>query len=431
MTLTVVRDGAERQDRLAVLDGGVELPVWSAGASVSRWNGESETPSGYEPFTEQVADSVGSWWQLPRAVEQSGYLYGGGVTRAGEVHALKTDLRTGLTEVKALRAFTVPDDHNNPAVLAQPGKPLVVAVTEHNGATYVYRESTTGTLSTLAQVGGTLSWPSDASYMQLYRLPGTDRLVLLTRSGDANERWYWRVSEDYGTTWAAAQLIITAADNKQFYLATVQVGSRLRCVGYGHPSLSSIHSLGVFSLDLTNGSIDTLDGGAPLGTVGTGISSSAPPLAYTAPGGTSSRLFDIGAGAEPEVVFATWTGNGAASYRYARAGNGWTPRTLALAGATIGDSLDKRYLGGMSLPNPTPGGTVYLSREDAGTWRLEKHTTTDGGATWVTRQMQSSTRPLARPYCPVGRTISGPEVVLNELTRYASFTDYAGRAVAL
>src|SRR5437868_9629272 len=78
-----------------------------------------------------VYDVAWCWWTQPRATRLGDTLYLGGIASSGEVFAAAHHLHDGSTD-RFVLAQLEPDDHNNPALVAVPGKRLLAFYSRHD-----------------------------------------------------------------------------------------------------------------------------------------------------------------------------------------------------------------------------------------------------------------------------------------------------------
>ena len=78
-----------------------------------------------------VDDLAWCWWTQPRATRIGNIVFLGGISSDGEVFAATLDVRDGSVR-KASLARLEPDDHNNPALVATRGKPLLAFYCRHD-----------------------------------------------------------------------------------------------------------------------------------------------------------------------------------------------------------------------------------------------------------------------------------------------------------
>jgi hypothetical protein len=194
---------------------------------------------------------------------------------------------------------------------------------------------------------------------------------------------------------------------QQGYIGTVPTaadGDVLRVALTGHPTSSTIHDIYYCEIDMGTGDITSADGLTTHGNLkdGTGL-----PINVTATlekivdtdtaGGHNARLFDVSDGTTPEVVWGDWTTDtDMVYYRTAYSGGTWTADSIVAAGVTFGYLPTIHYNGGVMFPQDTPGGLVYLSREDAGTWTIEQWDDSGGWSRTKTLATATATK-IVRP----------------------------------
>src|SRR6185312_11685260 len=71
------------------------------------------------------------WWTRPRATRIGDAVFIGAMDSLGQELAIRYDLKTGTSE-KAILARFEDDDHNNPALVAVAGKPLIAFYSRHD-----------------------------------------------------------------------------------------------------------------------------------------------------------------------------------------------------------------------------------------------------------------------------------------------------------
>jgi len=81
--------------------------------------------------TALIPDMAWCWWTRPRATRIGDAVFFAALDSEGGMVVARHDLATKTTERARLAAFE-DDDHNNPAVIAQPGKPLVCFYSRHD-----------------------------------------------------------------------------------------------------------------------------------------------------------------------------------------------------------------------------------------------------------------------------------------------------------
>lgn len=154
-----------------------------------------------------------------------------------------------------------------------------------------------------------------------------------------------------------------------------------------HPFSSDHHDIYYGEIrrrGLSAESWDVVSAGAVVGnlTSGAGLpfDESSFEAVYHAASGERTRLFDVG---KDSVAFATFGADNIARYKYARrSASGWSVRAVVEGGLPFQGIGVRNYYGGMAISVLNPG-LITLSREDNGTWLVERYLTMDGGATWA------------------------------------------------
>lgn len=329
-----------------------------------------------------------------------------------------------MTVTKRTFDVVTSDDHNAPCILAPADAVPILAWTLHGANSNVYVKRGSGAALDFASMAATqtVTFGSQVTYAQLFRISGNDLILFARYRASSDYRWGFIRSADYGATWTAMTHLFSAPEAGHYYMDPVRVGDVLRVVLFQF-AVGDIYYL---EIDLVTGAITRSDG-TNLGNLsGTNLPITPPTAARiydTVTGG--ARLLDVSAATDPEVAFVTWTSEADATYRYLKRTSGtWgSVKTIEAAGQGLGVQSD-RYYGGVSFPSPTAGGTLYLAREEAGSWYIEKHVTANGGDTWTVTELAAAGVPLVRPYCPLGRS-SGPEVLWHRIPSYSSYTSWS------
>jgi hypothetical protein len=385
-----------------------------------------------------VDDLAWCWWTQPRATRLGDRIVLGGIASDGAVLAATFDARTGATE-KAVLARLESDDHNNPAVLAVAGKPLLAFYSRHDADDALrYRAS--------ARPDDISEWREErrlrlggiTTYAQAHALG--DEVHVLTRVADT--RWGYARSDDWGESWHAPRDFLALETDQETYVATALLpdGRSLRVAVAGHPKdyeRQPWHAIAACVVDLPTGAVALPSDGTVVANLrdGTGLPLRGADLelVHEAPPGRTLNLFDVADGERFEIAFVSKVADDAstrdARYHVARAADGgWEVEDVVEAGTIFGYIHAGFYVGGMAFPHDTAGGRVYLAREEAGIWRLERWDRS-GGAWGATASLAASQTRVVRPW-PVRDPPPGVEVVALSLERYEDeYTETLSRLV--
>jgi hypothetical protein len=373
------------------------------------------------------------WWTRPRATRVEDDVYFGAIESGGGIVAARLNLETRAVERATLAKFE-DDDHNNPALLAVPGRPLLCFYSRHDAEEGLrYRRSRAPLDLSDWEPEQLLTFGGSTTYAQVHHV--ADELHLFTRVDET--RWGWRCSTDWAASWEAPRDFLAFDTDQQVYMATALLGDghTLRVAVSGHPKeyeTKPLHDVWVCLIDLATGAVTTPNGGKLLGNLRTGAGL---PLDYgslelvqrTAVDRTVN-LFDVSSGPVFEIAFVSKIkdDHSTRDARYHIAAlreGGWHIDDVAAAGSKFGYIDAGLYVGGMAFPERAAAGQVYLTREEDGLWHLEQwRRDRDGG--WSGRNLVTpSPVRLARPWVvwPPAASIG---VVALALERYADDSYY-------
>lgn len=368
-------------------------------------------------------DALASWWSGPQAIKVGGSYYLTGISATGkQVAGIIPADGTSATRVEI--GTTDADDHNTPGMLVESDQVAIVAWCGHNADNNinVRKGQSVGSLSDLL-AATTINCGGATTYAQLYREPGTSNIIIFTRIAD--RYWYLVRSTDWGESWGTPTALFDAGISNKSYVTAAQEGALLRVAVYGHPTSSTLHEIYACTISLATGEIAKLDGTAVdnfLTPTALPVAVSSLTLVYDPPEGSNVRLFDVSD--QWEIGFCEWTSDDDAAYKYLHYDDGtFTKRDMVATGAVFGYDAATHYHGGMAFPRPAVGGVVYLTREDDSVWTLERWQTANGGQSWTTTVLFTSTAKLIRPMAVVG----GSGVIVRYAPHYgAIYTDYDG-----
>lgn len=359
------------------------------------------------------------WWTVPRAVEVAGITYVAAVADDGVISVVTYD-GAGYARYKV--GTTVDgDDHHVPALVIDPARAPIVVWSEHNANALIqYRiGSGPGVLPTAGTPLRTISFAGAISYQEVFASSAGDLTVLCRR---ASRYWMATQSDDWAESWGTPATILDFGVGDQGYIIASQAGDSIVCGTFGNPINSDQHDIGYMVINLATGAITDVEG-----TVLGNLSGTNLPLipatfehAYTAPTDGNTRLMAV---APEAVAYVSWddTDQDATAMCCISewSGSAWVETQLVTPGEALDPGEGNTQYGGMAFG---ADGALFISREDAGTWTIEKWTA-DGG--WsLDEVIASSFDPIVRPTCPVGASV-GPEVVWHEVLSYTNFAAWS------
>lgn len=375
-----------------------------------------------------VADLSWCWWTQPRATRVGERLFLGGIASNGEVYAATLDVRDRTVE-KVVLARLEPDDHNNPAILAVPGKPVLAFYSRHDADNVVrYRIGSRDEDIGEWHEERELRFDGITTYAQAHAVG--DAVHLFTRVGDT--RWGYDRSDDWGEAWHRPTDFLALPTDQETYMSTAlrADGRTLRVAVAGHPKnyeRQPWHEIRACVVDLVTGDISLPSGRRLLASLRDGaglpVSGAELELVYEAPSERTVNLFDVSDGGIFEIAFVSKVSGDEstddARYHVASLRDGaWRTEQVAPAGAIFGYIHAGFYVGGIAFPHETAGGRVLLSREQRGLWHLERWDRADGGAWSLAHEVfDPSPARIVRPW-PVRNPPTGLDIVALALEHY-------------
>jgi len=368
------------------------------------------------------------WFQDPRAVQVGGGLgrtYAGWIAQNGDITVGSFDPRRGRTLTHVVGRW-IHDDHASPSLLVEPDRRLTVFWAVHNGGSVQYRTTLRpldirawGPVHRLyANLPGNLG----ITYTDPVAVPAErDRLYMFWRGPDWGTDYLTRS----GGRWSSARELIDEPGQRPYVKVAGNGYDRIGLAfNDAHPG-EAVSS--VYFAEYRHGSLWTA-GGRWIRRIDSGpMAPSDGDLVYDGRAtGVPSWVWDVAydSSQRPVIVYATFPSPGNHVYWYARwDGHRWTSHFLTYAGGTISPGGPEIYYsGGIALDHSNPS-VVYLSRK-AGRWfRVERWSTSDGGAHWRHTPVAVRAADQVRPVVPRGAG-GGPISVLWMSGHYGYYIHY-------
>jgi|GEM_PF-1568021 hypothetical protein len=383
--------------------------------------------------TPLIQDMAWCWWTRPRATRIETSVYFAALDHGGGMIAARHDLRTGATERARLAAFE-DDDHNNPALLAVAGKPLICFYSRHDAEEGMrYRMSVEPLSLAEWHPEQKLDFGGCTTYAQAH--PCGSEVHLFTRVD--GPRWAWRMSPDWGQTWLPHRDFLAFDTDWLIYMPTALLadGRTLRVAVSGHPREAShkpLHDLWACLVDLQSGAVTLASDGRQIANLRTGenlpLNFTALELVHRTATDRTANLFDVSSGPVFELGYASKLKDDATTrdgwHHVAALRDGqWQVEDIAPTGGKFGYVDAGFYVGSISFPPHARSGQLYLTREQDGLWHFEFwHRHRDG--TWSgTDLLPPGPTRLTRPWAV---SPPSPELaaVALALERYADDSYY-------
>ena len=387
----------------------------------------------HQPPFRVVDDMAWCWWTRPRATRIGNHVYFAAMDHAGGMIAARYEIGTGLTERVKLAQFE-DDDHNNPALLAVEGRPLVCFYSRHDAEEGLrYRISKSPLALDDWQPEQLLTFEGSTTYAQVHNVAGT--LHLFTRVNET--RWGWCMSTNWAQTWSAPRDFLSFDTDQQVYMATSLLadGHTLRVAVSGHPKeyeKKPLHDVWACLVDLETGVVTLPSSAREIGNLKTGagmpLDYSALELVHKTAPDRTANLFDVSSGPVFEIGYVTkikddmTTRDGWHHVASLRDGH-WVVDDIAPTGRKFGYIDAGLYVGSIAFPERAAGGQLYLTREAEGLWHFEYWLRGADGKWNATQLAAPGPQRLTRPW-PVSPPSPKLSVVALGLERYADDSYY-------
>lgn len=374
-----------------------------------------------------IEDMAWCWWTRPRACRIGSTVHFAAIDHGGGMVVATYDLGDGAVRRVRLAEFE-DDDHNNPALVAVPGRPLVCFYSRHDAPEGLrYRISTAPLSLEEWHPEQVLDFGGSTTYAQVHQVG--EELHLFTRVDET--RWSWRLSSDWARSWDAPRDLLAFDTDQQVYMATSLLadGQTMRVAVSGHPKeyeRKPLHDVWACMVDLATGSVTLPASGREIGNLRTGagmpLDYPALELVHRTPADRTANLFDVSSGPVFEIAYVSKIKDDGSTRdaRYHVAAlrpTGWQVDDIVPAGRKFGYIDAGLYVGGMAFPEHAASGQVYLTRESEGSWHFELWRRNEGRWTAEALAAPGPTR-MARPWA-VSPPAEDLAVVALALERYA------------
>ncbi|ANA85495.1 hypothetical protein PBI_BLUEBERRY_33 [Gordonia phage Blueberry] len=402
---------------------------------------KAATKRAVDPLTNGlvVTDLMNSWWCLPRchynAIRQR--LYVGGVTRGGTQKIVEYDLRNRSTREfwLPISSRRTPDDHNVPAFCIEDDRPPIVAYDHHSEDKIVRirRGITPHDLGTLLpeqtiDVSVTVTDSTGVSYVQIVEKPGdANGFAIMVRVDSPTAiGWYVIRTADGGATWSAPWRL-----HGKSYQTWRRNGNVLQMWVSDNPQNNV--GLYAFRINLSTGVMTNHAGtvvGGNFWTDTTIVTQGNMTFIASKTLPESVRLFDISQDGTTALV-GPFNHNTLTSMTYSTLARPSSAVYTPLIGAGVPFGYNASfYVGGMCFG--LTDSDVYLIRENAGKWTVEKWRRTSG--TWALDRVLYTApagAKLGRPQFPYKG--DGSWITFGQYWQYAAanFTDYYAEQIVL
>lgn len=361
----------------------------------------------YEPSV-LASDGAYTWWTKAlaiRYVDVKDKTYISYINSNGNMMVGSMDHKTGKKEYFSLAKYER-DDHNSASLAVLPNGKILAIYARHNADNKLrWRiSSKKEDISNFSEEKVVLC-SNVITYIQIHKINDNEYRVFY-RVGSSN--WGTRVYNYITDEWTDEVIWLKEPRGGQYYLWSQEAADgTIDMFMTSHPINGRDQNIYYCYFD-KEGNIYKVEGDkvANLNEKSTlPIEPRDIDLVYKAKGKESTRLFDVSyMGDGRGVLFGVFTNVNDCVYKYCfydNNTNSWSIKDVVHAGLPVEDPPGRNfYFGGLVFAKGDIN-TLYVSRENEGTWYIEKWETKNNGDSWVTTLLDKSSEfELFRPQCP-------------------------------
>jgi hypothetical protein len=376
-------------------------------------------------------DGAWTYFTEPRAVNYAGEhrrTYVGWIDSRGQIVVSSYDHSTRVRTRAVLRTNERVDDHNNPSLIVRPDGRLLVFYSTHRRRHLVHRLSSRPEDATAwrppRRVGTNVRGRRGYTYPNPVWLRGERRPLFLFWRGGSFEPTF-STSVD-GSSWSRARRFVDGGGQRPYLVYDSNRRDRIDIAfSDGNPNelRTSIYYMAYRGRRFEHAS------GTPIAQLRDVPVAPAETDVVYAGGGTRppAWAYDVGTGSDgnPVILYGTFPSATDHRYNYARwDGRRWISREITRSGPTIEHAVgDSYYAGGLVFDSRDPS-IVYLSREVAGVYQIERWVTADGGMTWSSTPITQSAAGNYRPVSAQGPSFGRNYDLFWMRGRYTGWLDF-------
>ncbi len=334
-------------------------------------------------------DGAWTYFTEPRAVNHEGRhrrTYVGWIDSRGQIVVSSYDHRSRVRTRTVLQTRERVDDHNNPSLTVRPdGRLLVFYSTDrrrHLVARLSRRPEDVRAWQRPRRVRTNVPGRHGYTYPNPVWLRDEPRpLFLFWRGGSFEPTFSTSVG---GTGWSPARRLVAGNGQRPYLVFDSNRRDRID-IAFSDGNPNELRT-SIYYTAYRDGRLERADGTRVARLRSLPVRPGDTDVVYAGGGSRPPAwAYDVGTGRDgkPVVLYGTFPSPTDHRYNYARwNGDRWVRREITPSGPTIESAKGDAYYAGGLVLDSRDASVVYLSRQVAGVYQIERWVTDDGGATW-------------------------------------------------
>jgi PKD repeat protein len=411
------------RDPVVILDEAAQYSITMT-ASNPWGSSTKEVTIAYAPSngTPRIKDVSYSWWCDPISIYKNGINYFSGDNMQGEQLIYRFNQTTNELKAIVTNSGYRSDEHNSPSFIVRDNGAIITACTGHDESNIIKVQRIDESF-VLTGTPKNIMFPGSTSYTQLFET--NNRLFVTSR---CISEWYIAWSDDEGATWTSPVIFMKKTSTTipgAFYIRPIVIGNDRVAIGtYTHPVTAGDKIKLYYTEFIPSTGKIVAEDGSEMGGIYNGdapaILENLDVVADAQPN-TTFRFLDIATNFNGNTVFliatSSTTDYSTGDYCLLERNHTLKETTKTTIVAHGNDLPHDTYWGGAYFvvdQNHNWNKQIYLARENASTWYVEKYIESNNQVSFselLEQYASTDKRTLSRPLPPIGSTNGGLSVI--------------------
>lgn len=357
-------------------------------------------------------DGIWSWWTSNAVrinkVRDKAYL--GLVSRTGQQGLMSFNYDSGIYE-RVTFSQHERDDHNAPAIIALDNDTVLSFYTRHSSDNKI-RWRVTRVRESIVEYGEENFYEAEGltTYVQLFKYGNQVKVLFRVQTPTTNKFMLATYSTVSNTIISVVPIFESTTQSYVRLTPSRAYPTLLVGFVYQHPIYGTDNHIRYVEIELSNGDVRTSSSTgmvkiANIDEPNVPVTLSQLGIAYESTNNKKTRLLDVPSSNSVRFAFITFDDENNGEYHVGiRRENTWFTSKITDSGKPFEEPAGANYyFGGVALLHNNPN-IAYVSKENGGTWSIEKIVSSDNGNTWAVDSVidSSDTKKLLRPVCLIG-----------------------------